>query len=103
MSCSGNVDGKQDNLAPENYTAFVDYLTEVVGFYKHEMNLTFRTIEPFNEPNAGSWRAGNTQEGCHYDPSTQDIILQASTHRAQGLLGATHKLTDKHSPRTFMH
>lgn len=47
------MDGKLDNLAPENYDAFVDYLTEVVGFYKFEMNMTFRTIAPFNEPSAG--------------------------------------------------
>ena len=33
--CSGNVDGHKDNLAPENYDAFVDYLTEVVGYYRH--------------------------------------------------------------------
>ena len=78
LPCSGNVDGKLDNLAPENYDAYVDYLTEVVGYYRHELNLTFRTIEPFNEPSAGSWRASGGQEGCHYDPSTQDIILQAS-------------------------
>ena len=78
LFCSGNVDGKKDNLAPENYDAYVDYLTEVVGFYKHEMNMTFRTIEPFNEPFSTNWHAGNAQEGCHYDPSTQDIILQAN-------------------------
>lgn len=76
LSCSGNVDGHKDNLAPENYDAFVDYLTEVVGYYRHEMNFTFRTVEPFNEPYAWNWQKGNFQEGCHYDPSTQDIILQ---------------------------
>ncbi|DBA75930.1 hypothetical protein WJX79_010130 [Trebouxia sp. C0005] len=73
---SGNADGHKDNLAPENYDAFVDYLTEVVGYYRHEMNFTFRTVEPFNEPFSWNWHAGNDQEGCHYDPSTQDIILQ---------------------------
>lgn len=78
LPCSGNVDGKLDNLAPEHYDDFVDYLTEVAAFYKYEMNMTFRTIAPFNEPSAGSWYAGNVQEGCHYDPSTQNIILQAS-------------------------
>lgn len=74
--CSGNIDGHDDNLAPENYTAFVDYLTEVVSYYRHELNFTFQTVEPFNEPFSWNWRAGNDQEGCHYDPSTQDIILQ---------------------------
>ena len=78
--CSGNADGHKDNLAPENYDAFVDYLTEVVGYYRHEMNFTFRTVEPFNEPFSWNWHAGNDQEGCHYDPSTQDIVLQVGIH-----------------------
>lgn len=78
MLCSGNVDGHLDNLSPDYYDAYVDYLTEVVGFYRQEMNLTFRTIDPFNEPSASNWQAGNDQEGCHYDRSTQDIILQVS-------------------------
>ena len=78
MYCSGNADGSKDNLAPENYDAYVDYLTEVVAYYKHEMNFTFRTIEPFNEPSSSSWYLGYDQEGCHYDPATQDTILQAS-------------------------
>jgi len=83
--CSGNADGHKDNLAPENYDAFVDYLTEVVGYYRHEMNFTFRTVEPFNEPFSWNWHAGNDQEGCHYDPSTQDIILQVNIQDGQTL------------------
>ena len=96
LGCSGNVDGHKDNLAPENYDAYVDYLTEVVGYYRHEMNLTFRTIEPFNEPTSWNWHAGNDQDGCHYDGSTQDIILQVchqtfvASHYAAVLVLMTH-------------
>ncbi len=79
LCCSGNVNGASDNLAPANYDAFVDYLTEVVQYYRDEMNITFRTVEPFNEPSLTEWQLGNIQEGCHYDPLTQDSILQVYT------------------------
>ncbi|DBA70019.1 TPA: hypothetical protein ACH3X2_012319 [Trebouxia sp. C0005] len=84
---SGNVNGASDNLAPANYDAFVDYLTEVVQYYREEMNITFRTVEPFNEPSSTEWQLGNTQEGCHYSPLTQDTILQklAASLDAKGL------------------
>ncbi|KAL3131225.1 hypothetical protein ABBQ38_000523 [Trebouxia sp. C0009 RCD-2024] len=72
---SGNLDGA-DNLAPMYYDAYVDYLTEVVQYYHDEMNVTFRTVEPFNEPSSRVWQLGNRQEGCHYDLSTQRTILQ---------------------------
>ncbi|KAL0045131.1 hypothetical protein WJX82_009312 [Trebouxia sp. C0006] len=73
---SGNVNGASDNLAPANYDAFVDYLTKVVQYYGEEVNITFRTVEPFNEPSSTEWQLGNIQEGCHYDAVTQDSILQ---------------------------
>lgn len=76
LVCSGNVGGA-DNLAPAYYDAYVDYLTEVVQYYRDEMNITFSTVEPFNEPSSRGWQLGNVQEGCHYDASTQRTILQA--------------------------
>lgn len=84
---SGNVNGTSDNLAPANYDAFVDYLTEVVQYYREEKNITFRTVEPFNEPSSTEWQLGNIQEGCHYNPLTQDSILQklAASLDAKGL------------------
>ena len=79
VTCSGNVDGASDNLATTSYDAYVDYLTNVILYYRDEMNITFSTVEPFNEPSS-SWQLGNNQEGCHYDVSTQRIILQVSVH-----------------------
>lgn len=77
VTCSGNAPGGSDNLAPASYDAYVDYLTDVVLYYRDEMNITFSTVEPFNEPSS-SWQLGNNQEGCHYDVSTQRTILQVS-------------------------
>ena len=34
-----------------------------------------RTIAPFNEPSSIYWWAGNNHEGCHFDISTQNIII----------------------------
>ena len=73
--CSGN-EGGADNLAPAYYDAYVDHLTEVVRHYQDDLNITFSTVEPFNEPSSKVWQQGNVQEGCHYDASTQRTILQ---------------------------
>ena len=81
--CSGNSDGTKDNLPAENYDVYVDYLTELVSFYRHNWNITFRTLEPFNEPSASYWHAGNKQEGCHFEPATQVIILQVCNAQYQ--------------------
>ena len=68
--------GGADNLAPAYYDAYVEYLTKVVQYYRDELNITFSTVEPFNEPSSKAWQLGNAQEGCHYDASTQRSILQ---------------------------
>ncbi|CAG8476622.1 20468_t:CDS:10 [Gigaspora margarita] len=63
------------------------YLTEVVKWYKEEQGLTFRTLEPFNEPTTGLWHelvqnSHNTlsiqtgsQEGCTYNYSTMVKVI----------------------------
>jgi len=73
---SGSSDGS-NNLKDDSYDAFADYLTEVVQHYRDELGITFRTLEPLNEPNANWWKSNGSQEGCHFSPSNQETIIKA--------------------------
>ena len=86
--CSaGNVDPKKDNLKPEFYDAFCDYLVDVCKHYKAEYGIEFKTLEPFNESTSGFWNYLGSQEGCHFDPETQIKIIRIlfSKLQASGL------------------
>lgn len=75
--CSaGNVDPKKDNLKPEYYGAFCDYLLEVCKHYKNEYGVEFKTLEAFNEPTTAYWNYLGSQEGCHFAPETQMKIIR---------------------------
>jgi O-glycosyl hydrolase len=98
-SCaSGNTDGS-NNLNDNSYDAFADYLTEVVKHYRDSWGITFRTVEPLNEPNASWWKANGGQEGCHFSPSNQQTIIQAvgAALTAKGLTGTTVSASDENS------
>lgn len=79
MTISGSVTGAkkshEDNLSPQYYDAFADYLTEVVKHFHDDWGITFQTLEPFNEP-TGDWMFGNGQEGCNFARPTQNIIIK---------------------------
>jgi O-glycosyl hydrolase len=70
---SGNTNGA-DNLKPENFTAFADYLTDIVKYYKEQHGIHFRTIEPFNEPSSGYWKINGGQEGCGFKSRQAEMI-----------------------------
>ena len=75
--CSaGNVDPKKDNLKPEFYNAFCNYLVDVCKYYKNEYGIEFKTLEPFNESTSGYWNYLGSQEGCHFEPETQMKIIR---------------------------
>lgn len=75
--CSaGNHDPADDNLKPEYYEAFCDYLIEVCLHYKNEYGIEFKTLEPFNEPQTSYWNYMGSQEGCHFDIATQIEIIK---------------------------
>jgi O-glycosyl hydrolase len=95
---SGNSDGS-NNLKDDSYDAFADYLTEVVKHYRDAFGITFRTLEPLNEPNASWWTADGSQEGCHFGASNQQQIIKAVAARltAKGLTGTTVGASDENS------
>jgi uncharacterized repeat protein (TIGR02543 family) len=78
MTKSGSVLGSEDgsnNLKDDQYTAFADYLTEVVKHFKESEGITFNTLTPLNEPNANWWKLSGNQEGCHFDRDKQATII----------------------------
>lgn len=80
MTKSGSVAGAKDggdNLSPENYGLFADYLAEVVKHYRDSWGITFRTLEPMNEAVSPWWKFGGTQEGCHFSRENQPAFIQA--------------------------
>ncbi|HSS38754.1 MAG TPA: glycoside hydrolase, partial [Polyangia bacterium] len=98
-SCaSGSTDGS-NNLKDASYADFADYLTEVVKHYRDAWGITFRTLEPLNEPNASWWTANGSQEGCHFSPNNQQQIVKAvgASLTAKGLTGTTVSASDENS------
>ncbi len=73
--CAGAVDAASDNLKPEYYDAFADYLIDVMLHIKEVEGIEFTSIAPFNEPYTNFWGCGGSQEGCHFDmQSMADFI-----------------------------
>lgn len=73
---AGNVNPLDDNLKPEYYDQFCDYLLNVCKQYKAEHNIDFKTLEPFNESYSNYWYAEGSQEGCHFSPESQIRIIR---------------------------
>lgn len=96
---SGATSGANNNLKDASYTAFADYLTEVVKHYRDTYGITFRTLEPLNEPNATWWTALGGQEGCRFAPANQQTIINAvaASLTAKGLTGTTVSASDENS------
>lgn len=75
--CSaGNHDASIDNLKPEYYDAFCDYLIAVCQYYKDEYGVEFKTLEAFNEPQTSYWHYKGSQEGCHFSIASQIEIIK---------------------------
>eukprot|EP01116_Phalansterium_solitarium_P010940 TRINITY_DN26541_c0_g1_i1.p1 TRINITY_DN26541_c0_g1~~TRINITY_DN26541_c0_g1_i1.p1 ORF type:complete len:484 (+),score=133.61 TRINITY_DN26541_c0_g1_i1:95-1546(+) len=72
---SGSADGSSDNLAPAFYADFAVYLATVARYASDHWGFAFDTVEAFNEPIADWWHSDGTQEGCHFDHSTQATVI----------------------------
>jgi len=95
---SGNTDGS-NNLKDDSYSAFADYLTEVTKYYRDTLGITFRTLEPMNEPNANWWKSQGGQEGCHFSSANQQQIIKAvsSALTAKGIADTHISASDENS------
>lgn len=73
---AGNEPSGKDNLKPEYYEEFAHYLVDVCKHYKDNYGIEFRTLEPFNESQSDYWGRNGSQEGCHFDISSQISFLK---------------------------
>jgi O-glycosyl hydrolase len=71
---SGAKVGHQDNLRPDMYKSFVNYLATVVKHFRDVEGIRFESLEPFNEPDIG-WGSPGRQEGNSASSSSQDAII----------------------------
>ena len=86
---SGSNDGS-DNLKEDYFDDFADYLSEVALHFKTDWGLTFRTVEPFNEPSAGWWKSNGGQEGCGFKNNQSKMIVElGKALKKKGLFPAT--------------
>jgi O-glycosyl hydrolase len=95
---SGNTDGS-NNLKDDYYDDFAEYLTEVVKHFRDEWGITFRTLEPLNEPNVNWWKANGGQEGCCFTVASQQKIIKevGARLKSKGLTGTTISAADENS------
>ncbi|KUI66445.1 Endo-beta-1,6-galactanase [Cytospora mali] len=97
---SGSDDGSSDNLQSWNYANHTQYLAEIALYAKNNWGITFESVEPFNEPSADWWKGTTgTQEGCHFDASTQATIipLMRSALNTRGLTSAIVSASDENT------
>jgi O-glycosyl hydrolase len=73
--CASGNSGGSNNLKSNYYGIFADYLTEVIKHFRDNWGITFRTLEPMNEPMVG-WTVNGSQEGCHIDVNLQGDIIR---------------------------
>ena len=96
--CASGNSGGSNNLRTDYYDDFADYLTEVVKHFRDNWGITFRTLEPMNEPMIG-WSVNGGQEGCHIDVSLQDDLIREVKSKldAKGLTGTKISAPDETS------
>jgi O-glycosyl hydrolase len=83
---SGAKVGHQDNLRPDMYESFVNYLATVVSHFRDVEGVRFESLDAFNEPDGG-WAAGGRQEGNGASFSSQNALIPmlASRLKRDGL------------------
>lgn len=81
--CASGAQGGTNNLKSDYFDDFADYLTEVVLHFRDTWGISFRTLEPVNEPMEG-WSYSGGQEGCHVErPEQATLLHEVRTHLDQ--------------------
>ncbi|MGW5608858.1 beta-1,6-galactanase [Streptomyces sp. NPDC003753] len=95
---SGASDGG-NNLQSWNYRQHASHLASVALYAKNNWGVNFTTVEAFNEPSSGWWKADGTQEGCHMDATVQSAVLPylRSELDKRGLTGTKISASDETS------
>ena len=86
---SGGHDSNVNNIAPENFGRFADYLATVTAYIQNELGIKVDTVEPMNESDTNFWGYGGTQEGCHIDADDHSALIVA-VHNALQSHGLTN-------------
>jgi O-glycosyl hydrolase len=79
----------QFNYRWNMYEPFADYLTEVTKHFRDSWGITFDLLDPLNEPDAAWWTKTTRQEGAHFDPDSQNELVNrvGQSLAAKGLTG----------------
>lgn len=72
---SGSDGGASDNLQAGYRRHHAIYLATVAKYAHDNWDVDFDYIEAFNESISTYWRSTGTQEGCHFDASTQATVI----------------------------
>lgn len=86
---SGAADSSRDNLRPDCYGYFADYLIQAASYLKNDLGMPLQSITAMNEPYTNYWGAnGIKQEGCHFDQGNSQstmITTLAAKMQAAGM------------------
>lgn len=67
----------KENIQPWNIPRHALYMATIAKWAKDHWNITFDSVNPFNEPSGSSWTSSGTQEGCRFYIPTQSTIILA--------------------------
>lgn len=84
---SGGEDSNVNNIDPENFDEFAEYLATVTAYINNDLGIHVDSVEPFNEAVTDFWGYEGTQEGCHIDAEDHSALILAvhNALRTRGL------------------
>lgn len=97
---SGSNDGSSDNLQSWNYDQHAVYLATIAEYASQNWGFSFTSVEAFNEPSSAWWNGETgTQEGCHFDVSTQASVISylRSELNSRGLTNTIVSASDENT------